>query len=61
MSAGLFVGALSSKPDCRSLFLFPFVGGRDNLADYIKTCSLHLPLESAMLRITGNGEKAPFL
>ena len=61
MSAGLFVGALSGKPDCRSLFLFPFVGGRDDLVYYIKTCSVHLPLEGVMLGATGNGQKAPFL
>lgn len=61
MIAGVFVGALSSKPDCRSLFLFPFMGGRDDLVDYVKTCSLHLPLEGVMLGATGNGKKAPLL
>ena len=61
MIAGVFVGALSSKPDCRSLFLFPFMGGRDDLVYYVKTCSLHLPLESVMLGATGNGKKAPLL
>lgn len=61
MSAGLFIGALPSKPDCRLLFLFPFMGGGDDLADYVKTCSVHLPLEGVMLGATGNGQKAPFL